>query len=577
MPTDGPSYQRRQALRDADSGNVMKVISSYPLEKYFHIADRLLIQFQQALDERRLDETYVYGIRFATFCLESLPEHPHYKSKERRLAKQKLRNARQVDTVLKRMEIVTQRMDFEELIRQSEEQEKEKLKQQERERLAEEEDKEKQRLAALKAKEKQRRMNLETQRKQMEQQKIEQSAYAKLQAMQIKMGEDRRREEKQEKLDVPAKNIQTLTKTKQQQTSTDKKGTTKKIREKPSKAFQTKEMKPEPEHTSRKAKPPVKLEARIQEGKKSRLGQAEKSVIKNHLAETPKPKGIRTESERKEQQTSTESKKGIEKKLKLKPTKDPQTKETKPEPENTSRKSKSSVKSKPHIQVGKKSKLTLSEKSGVKNDLTETPKPKVGERPLTEEERTITLLADTIEKQETRLVEIEETRIPALLHEAKLKLKSGDRKAALQCLAKKKKLDSLQDVIKGAIFHMETQMFMLENAMEDRQVQDALKAYTQTMQGLQATVGVDPTTLQQGLEGFLEPNTAVAEFDFDEDELVQELEQWTTPQKKTSRAQTIENEDEISILSLPEVPAKTLSKKGSIKSSARSLLKAVLG
>ena len=151
MPTDGPSYQRRQALRDADSGNVMKVISSYPLEKYFQIADRLLIQFQQALDERRLDETYVYGIRFATFCLESLPEHPHYKSKERRLAKQKLRNARQVDTVLKRMEIVTQRMDFEELIRQSEEQEKEKLKQQERERLAEEEDKEKQRLAEMQA------------------------------------------------------------------------------------------------------------------------------------------------------------------------------------------------------------------------------------------------------------------------------------------------------------------------------------------------------------------------------------------------------------------------------------------
>ena len=192
------------------------------------------------------------------------------------------------------------------------------------------------------------------------------------------------------------------------------------------------------------------------------------------------------------------------------------------------------------------------------------------------------MLERTIEKQEARLEDIEEKQIPLLLKEAKLNLQQGNRKAALQCLARKKKLDAMQDVIKAAIFHMETQVFMLENALEDRQIQDALKSASEAMQGIQATVGVDAAELQNILEGSINPvaQASAVEIDFDEEELALELEQWATPQKKPA-SETPLDDDEISILSLPKVsPAKPLLTKNSSSSKEkprRNLLRAVLG
>ena len=113
-----PSAARRKALRDADSGNIMMVIPTYPLERYYAATDRLLLEFDRALDERRLDDAYMYGIRFATFSVESLPKHGNYKNST--YATLRLKNSRQVDQVLKKLELVTARMDAEELARQRE-------------------------------------------------------------------------------------------------------------------------------------------------------------------------------------------------------------------------------------------------------------------------------------------------------------------------------------------------------------------------------------------------------------------------------------------------------------------------
>ena len=129
-----PSYARRQALRQADVSNSIQVLDSYPLSKYFDIAQRLLDVFQEAVDKRRLDEAYVYGIRFAAFSVEALPKHTDWRREKNDYAQPKRRNAKQVEKVISMMEIIKQRMDAEELILQ----EKQRVEEEERRRQIQE-------------------------------------------------------------------------------------------------------------------------------------------------------------------------------------------------------------------------------------------------------------------------------------------------------------------------------------------------------------------------------------------------------------------------------------------------------
>mmetsp|Transcript_13901 Transcript_13901/g.19024 ORF Transcript_13901/g.19024 Transcript_13901/m.19024 type:complete len:149 (-) Transcript_13901:112-558(-) len=148
---------------------------------------------------------------------------------------------------------------------------------------------------------------------------------------------------------------------------------------------------------------------------------------------------------------------------------------------------------------------------------------------------------------------------------------------------------------------METQIFMLENAMGDRQVKEALDSAAEAMKSIQASIGgVDAVQLQTGLielsgQSIAPPTTIDIEMDFDDQELEQELEQWTssgsTAVAKTpplpSSAGVSESKDEanedISILSLPKVPkenaAKSTSatrKKAEKTPSTKRLMKPVL-
>mmetsp|Transcript_21214 Transcript_21214/g.27919 ORF Transcript_21214/g.27919 Transcript_21214/m.27919 type:complete len:510 (+) Transcript_21214:51-1580(+) len=503
-PDSSPSYNRRQTLRDSDAGNLVTVTSasSYPLEKHFQIIERLLRRFQQALEERRMDETYVYGIRFATFCLEQLPNHPQYNQK--RFQKAKIRNARQVDRVLKTMEIITQRMDAEELVKQKKE---EQLK---KEQIQSEENERKERLAKEEEENQQRRLELERQKsKKMQQEQIKHSAYAKLQTM----------KEEQKKVEQSAyAKLQTM---------------------------QEKQIKPHPnpsQMTTKKVPPTTNVVESV-----TPLKKKEDHTL--HISN--KPLSMRKVDEQLKPDTT----------IVLDSSK-PKTEESKPS----------------------------------------TPKKR---QPMTKEEKTIATLEDTIEKQEARLVSIEEVSIPNLLEEAMSHLdkksKNYNRKAALNCLARKKKLEGIQDTIKNAIFNMETQIFMLENAMGDRQVKDALESAAQAMEGIQSAVGgMDATTLQAELEGLsgqpvVEAATMIdVDMEFDEHELEQELEQWTSPSSslpennKSSSSnvgisvESNDADDEISILSLPKVSAQkrtisssSVSKKK--KSSPRRLIRAVLG
>ena len=125
---ESPSAARRKALRDADTLS-FSINPSRPVAFYLDLTKRLLANFNIAMDERRLDDAYVFGVRFASFCLEGLPKHPSYNKTSMRTV-----HARQVEAVLAGVEDVTARMDAEELAKrrqQAKEKEEQEAKQQE--------------------------------------------------------------------------------------------------------------------------------------------------------------------------------------------------------------------------------------------------------------------------------------------------------------------------------------------------------------------------------------------------------------------------------------------------------------
>ncbi len=107
-----PSFARRKALREADEANQTRLVHSYPLGKYFVIAKRLLDYFQQSFEQLKLDEAYVYGMRFAQLGLTTLPKHRDWTIVDE-VAKENLRI--QVTEVLSRLETIKRRMDEEEV------------------------------------------------------------------------------------------------------------------------------------------------------------------------------------------------------------------------------------------------------------------------------------------------------------------------------------------------------------------------------------------------------------------------------------------------------------------------------
>ena len=447
-----PSHERRLALRQADAGNTIRVLDCYPLTKYFDMARRLLDAFQTAVDERRLDEAYVYGLRFAAFSLESLPRHKDWKLAGKH-SQQKRRNAQQVDKVLSVMETIKQRMDAEELVRQQE-----RVRLQKQQRQEEEERNQRNEAQRKQQLEEEQRQALEEKRqlkKAQSKKNVEQSAMAKLQAM---MGSST----------MPAE-------------------------QRPKEAVME--------------KPPVEIPISVEP-----LSSEEK----------------KTESD-----------------------------------------------------DSKSSDPTSSELAGTPamptaND-TAAATTKSSSRPSSKEQATIDTLDRAIQANNKVLDKIENREIPKLLKAARAHLQqphakgsSGSRKAALQCLARKKALEKQADVMKAANFNMETQIFMLENAMEDRQVEQMLQEAAQAMKTVNERAGVDPA---MDLSDVAAASLSLNLFGEEEDEegLLQELHEWVSPPEKV---QTKEGDD-VSILSLPTIPASVSStpSKEEEPSSIRNMLK----
>eukprot|EP00339_Tiarina_fusa_P007385 CAMPEP_0117045348 /NCGR_PEP_ID=MMETSP0472-20121206/31376_1 /TAXON_ID=693140 ORGANISM="Tiarina fusus, Strain LIS" /NCGR_SAMPLE_ID=MMETSP0472 /ASSEMBLY_ACC=CAM_ASM_000603 /LENGTH=82 /DNA_ID=CAMNT_0004757323 /DNA_START=80 /DNA_END=324 /DNA_ORIENTATION=+ len=70
-----PSAQRRRELREgaAAESNIPTVSSFFPLERYYDASDKVYETFEAAFAKRSLDEAYVYGVRYGTFCVKGIP------------------------------------------------------------------------------------------------------------------------------------------------------------------------------------------------------------------------------------------------------------------------------------------------------------------------------------------------------------------------------------------------------------------------------------------------------------------------------------------------------------------------
>lgn len=115
-----PSTARRQALRQGADSNKIQIRKDIPLSKYYSIAKRLLDHFTAAFDDRSLDEAYIYGVRYASLCVESIPQHPTYR--DRTYAIQHKDMSDKCNHVLQCLEIVRQRMDAQEILREQQRQ-----------------------------------------------------------------------------------------------------------------------------------------------------------------------------------------------------------------------------------------------------------------------------------------------------------------------------------------------------------------------------------------------------------------------------------------------------------------------
>lgn len=609
---DSPSAERRKALKEADASNQLRVLGSCPLTKYIDIADRLMEHFQDAVDGRRLDEAYIFGLRFANLCISSLPQHPEYGTSSR--ARKRLTS--QVGDVLSMMDVIKQRMDAEELMkikaellakeeeeaRKKEEEDRQKLKlDEERQReqkirnaleeeraqfLAEQrairEEEIKKKLKAAKAKEEAAKAKEEAAKKL----DIEKSAMAKLEAMQAQMSSaveqapqkvDVTETKKKTKLSNVVK-VKTIGWTKKKSNPEPKEEKEPLPPQRPNKQSEFIDLK------SDTPAPPMTLTNTVETSTLSNISAITEDVRKSPKIERKTSKG----EKKKPKRTIATSTKSPETEI------EPETAETKEEaksvPEEsiamnskmsdsdssrsiTSKKSKLKSKIKSTIEAAKSSiptmpspMLKLSTKKSASNIIgNQSTKISVNSTaksttdsiiaaklhtPRSQKEKaSIEKLKRVISVQEDRLEEIEGKQIPDLLEAAKSCLKEDKKKEALKCLAHKKRLERMVETIKAAVFNMETQMFMLESAMEDRHVKKALDEAASAMAGLQQNIG-DPNTAVVDLKNMSASLPELEIGDATDEELMEELEQWLSPEEKgTSQENKID--ENISLLSMP--------------------------
>mmetsp|Transcript_13244 Transcript_13244/g.30927 ORF Transcript_13244/g.30927 Transcript_13244/m.30927 type:complete len:691 (-) Transcript_13244:236-2308(-) len=671
---DSPSAMRRKALKEADSAHQIRILESCQLSKYVDIADRLLERFQDAVDGRRLDEAYVFGLRFANLCLSGLPQHPEWTRDATSKGRKRLTS--QVGDVLCMMDVIKQRMDAEELMKikaemiAEEEEERQKKEEEDRRqhgldeaRRREQEKRdalEKERIKFLAEQRSQEKIHKEKKQtadkkkdKEKKKKEIEQSAMAKLMALQAQTPSAVKNAtpiEKKEGMSVASskgsakiftnakatqqkKKIRFLggkpksTKTKKEEntssslpsrtddnakktaltaavvdinlvTSADATETTKETYSWPQDIQQ---QQPQGKKTLRKLNENKKIESSSDANKKiesssdanKKIESSSDTILENNTVASEK-RSVSESSTRMKKSTPPGS--SVKPKILasisgVKPKKKPDSANTTQKKVN--KKEQLVVEStqqscEQSTQNSSSSRSTVTSSSGrsltsshgakplkvdvhstahdiIEAQLSPTRMNRKGRQltPMSRKEKaTIDNLQRAISVQEDRLKEIETKQIPYLLQTAKKFLKDNKRQEALKCLAHKKRLERQSDAIKAGIFNMETQMFMLESAFEDRHVMKALEEAASAIAGYQQIIG-DPKAVMVDLTNMHSSLPDIQVEDATDEELMEELTQWLSPEEKKRAAankNAYADDADISFLTVPSfLPVPTLA------------------
>lgn len=114
-----PSELRRKRLNaelgeDGNTGSCGTPLVSnfFPLDRYYEAADKVYESFNYAYNKKELDDAYVFGKRYCSFCVDGIPRHSYYKAPK--YTNLRLRHIGNVQQVLERLNEIVLWMDEEE-------------------------------------------------------------------------------------------------------------------------------------------------------------------------------------------------------------------------------------------------------------------------------------------------------------------------------------------------------------------------------------------------------------------------------------------------------------------------------
>lgn len=126
-------------------------------------------------------------------------------------------------------------------------------------------------------------------------------------------------------------------------------------------------------------------------------------------------------------------------------------------------------------------------------------------------------------------------------------------------------------------------MFMLESAFEDRHVKKALDEAQAAIAGYQQSIG-DPNAIMVDLTNMSAPLPELEVGDDTDEELMEELEEWLSPEEKKKSRQgmnDVVDDADVSLLSmptfLPTVPVNAPVMEKSSSSSVERVINDVMG
>eukprot|EP01083_Nonionella_stella_P065895 173060_1 len=112
-----PSDERRAKLKASELHKTPSLSNLTPIQRYYTAASKLVQCFNDSVEKNKLDDAYIFGLRFAKFSTDVLPTHDYYRVKQREYINLRNQNQKDLQNVIDALENVVEQMDFEELER----------------------------------------------------------------------------------------------------------------------------------------------------------------------------------------------------------------------------------------------------------------------------------------------------------------------------------------------------------------------------------------------------------------------------------------------------------------------------